>query len=88
MEIIVRKPEEGELEKSGMLGWPTWSCEVSTFPWTYDDKETCYFLAGEVEVEAEGQRVKIGPGDIAVFPKGLKCTWKVTSPVRKHYRFG
>ncbi len=88
MKMIVRKPEEGEVEKLEILSWPTWSCEASTFPWTYDDRETCYLLEGEVEVNAEGQKVKIGPGDIAVFPKGLKCTWKVTKPARKHYRFG
>lgn len=88
MKMIVRKPEEGELDRLEILSWPTWSCEVSTFPWTYGDQETCYLLEGEVEVDAEGQKVRIGPGDIAVFPKGLKCTWKVTKPVRKHYRFG
>ncbi len=71
-----------------MLDWPTWGCEASTFDWTYSDQETCYLLEGRVTVEAAGQSVSFGKGDFVVFPKGLKCIWKVTEPVRKRYRFG
>ena len=51
-----------------------------------------YVCAGEVEVvpmtpTGEGRPVKITAGDIAIFPKGLGCTWKVTKAVRKHYQF-
>ncbi|WP_457634434.1 cupin domain-containing protein, partial [Oceanithermus desulfurans] len=28
----------------GVFGWPVWTKEESTFPWTYEDAETCYFL--------------------------------------------
>ncbi|MFA7711695.1 MAG: cupin domain-containing protein, partial [Candidatus Neomarinimicrobiota bacterium] len=51
--------------------------------------EICYFLEGEVEVVPEsGQPVKIKKGDLVTFPQGLTCTWKISKPVRKHYRFG
>ena len=47
-----------------------------------------YLLEGRVTVKAAGQNVTFGKGDLVVFPKGLSCVWEVTSPVRKHYRFG
>jgi uncharacterized cupin superfamily protein len=88
MAIQVRKLKPGELEKLGAQAWPTWSCEPSEFDWSYDEPETCYILQGQVTVEAPGEMVSFGPGDLVVFPKGLNCTWKVKQAVRKHYRFG
>lgn len=88
MKIEVRKPAERELEDKGILNWGVWECEVSTFDWTYGDKETCYLLEGEVTVETENQIVSFGTGDMVVFPAGLSCVWKVTKPVRKHFQFG
>ena len=41
-----------------------------------------------VEPKGGGRAVELGPGDLATFPEGLDCTWKVERPVRKHYRFG
>lgn len=88
MKIEVHKPTAEELKILGALSWPIWTCGVSTFDWSYSDKETCYILEGQVTVEAGGQSVSFGKGDLVVFPQGLSCVWKVTSPVRKHYRFG
>ena len=88
MQIEVRKATREEMERMGVFDWPTWGCEPSTFPWHYDQAESCYIVAGEVTVEAAGQNVTFGPGDFVVFPEGLDCTWKVTRPVRKHYRLG
>jgi uncharacterized protein len=88
MKITVRKPMIGELEKMGVLKWPTWESPVTKFDWHYDGTETAYFLAGKVIVETpDGEKVQIEKGDIAVFPDGLKCVWNVLEPVRKHYRF-
>ncbi|MFC1744755.1 cupin domain-containing protein [Candidatus Riflebacteria bacterium] len=88
MNIEVRKPKKGELEELGILTWPTWSCEPSTFDWTYSDRETCYLIEGKVTVETEGESVSFAAGDIVVFPKGLACVWKVSEGVKKHYNFG
>ncbi len=86
---IERDPPRERLEALGVEGWPVWSCGVSTFPWTYDEIETCYLLEGEVVVTPEGgEPVTIRAGDLVTFPKGLSCTWEVRSPVRKHYSFG
>jgi uncharacterized cupin superfamily protein len=87
--LIESNPDEERLQELGVRTWPTWSKEVSEFPWSYDEQETCYVLEGQVQVTPDGgEPVEIGAGDLVTFPEGLSCTWKVTSPIRKHYRFG
>jgi uncharacterized cupin superfamily protein len=86
---VICNPDPSELERLGVSSWPTWGCEVSTFPWTYDETETCLLLEGDVSVTPDGGTpVRIGAGDLVVFDAGLSCTWEVHAPVRKHYRFG
>lgn len=88
-EIIVQRLDEKQIKEMGISSWPIWTKEVSEFPWTYDEKESCYFLEGEVEVIPQnGTPVKIQKGDFVVFPQGLSCTWKVKKFVKKHYKFG
>jgi hypothetical protein len=86
--IMVTRPSEHALSELGVKDWEIWSCEVSTFDWHYDQKETCYLLDGEVTVHAGDEEIQIRAGDLVVFPQGLDCVWEVASPVRKHYRFG
>jgi len=87
--IEVRKPSEEELKDLNIRSWPIWEKEVSTFDWFYDEKETCLFLEGEVEVElGDNSKVKVTKGDLVIFPKGLKCKWNVKRKVKKHYKFG
>lgn len=86
--IKVTKPTEEELEKTGVKGWPIWTCEVSRFDWHYDEQETCYLLAGKVTVTAGDEEASFGAGDMVVFPQGMDCVWDVAEPVRKHYKFG
>ncbi|HIA90662.1 MAG TPA: DUF861 domain-containing protein [Candidatus Marinimicrobia bacterium] len=76
------------MEAKGVLNWPIWECEVSEFPWTYSERESCYILKGEIEVTTDVETVSIQPGDFVVFPQGLNCRWNVKAPVRKHYNFG
>jgi uncharacterized cupin superfamily protein len=86
---IENEPSEERLDELGVRGWPQWSAEVSSFPWTYDTAETCYFLEGDVVVTPEGgDPVQVGKGQLVTFPAGMSCTWEVRSPVLKHYRFG
>jgi len=86
---IDHAPTEDRLSKLGVRGWPIWTKEPSTFPWTYDEPETCFFLEGEVLVTPErGEPVRVGKGDLVTFPAGMSCTWEVRGAVRKHYRFG
>ena len=88
MNIEIRKINDKEIENMGILSWPIWTCEISEFDWEYNDRESCYLLEGEVEVHSEFETVIFCAGDFVVFPKGLKCRWKVIKPVRKHYTFG
>jgi len=81
-------PATALLDRLGVFGWPVWAKEVSTFPWTYDSEETCYFLEGEVVVTPDnGPPVTMGTGDLVTFPAGMSCTWEIRQRVRKHYTF-
>mmetsp|Transcript_17114 Transcript_17114/g.55983 ORF Transcript_17114/g.55983 Transcript_17114/m.55983 type:complete len:124 (-) Transcript_17114:859-1230(-) len=85
--ITVRKPTAEE--KATASTWGTWGCDVSEFPWSYGERETCVLVEGEVTVTPEGgEPVTIVAGDLAVFPKGMSCTWKVTKKIRKYFNFG
>jgi uncharacterized cupin superfamily protein len=91
MPIEVQKNPPGSLlAQLKVETWPVWEKEVSKFPWTYGESETCYLLTGEVVVTPEGggAPVSFGAGDLVVFPAGLSCTWDIRKAVRKHYRFG
>jgi len=90
MDIDVNSaPTPEQIEKLGVKNWPIWTKEISEFPWTYDEPETCLFLEGDVTVTPEGGTpVNVKKGDLVTFPSGMSCTWKVNAPVRKHYRFG
>ena len=83
----VWKPTDKEINQTD--SWGTWSKEESEFPWSYDDKETCYILEGKAEVFSEnGDSIQFSKGDMVSFEKGLKCTWKISEAIRKRYMFG
>ena len=86
---VIDNPTDAQLDELGVRSWPTWSAAVSSFPWTYDEPETCYFLEGDVLVTPEGgEPVQVRKGQLVTFPAGMSCTWQVRQPVHKHYRFG
>ena len=86
--IIIKQLSNDEIENMGIINWPIWTSEVSEFPWKYDVEESRLILEGEVYVTAGSESVEIKSGDFVIFPKGLSCVWKVTKPIRKHYKFG
>ena len=87
--IISSNPSAEQLSALGVYSWPIWSKEASTFPWTYDEAETCLILEGDIVVTPEGgEPVKIGVGDLVTFPAGMSCIWEIKQDVRKHYKFG
>ncbi|MBT3478873.1 MAG: cupin domain-containing protein [Candidatus Marinimicrobia bacterium] len=88
-EIIVKQLSEDEIQEKGIRSWSTWSCDKSDFPWEYSERETCYIIEGQVDVETEnGETVSIGAGDYVIFPQGIKCTWHVHQGIYKHFAFG
>lgn len=86
---VIHQPDEAFLEKKGVLNWGTWGCQVSKFPWTYEENESCYLLKGKVTVTpSDGRKeVTFGKGDFVTFPAGMSCTWDVSEAVQKHYMF-
>ncbi|MEJ2182065.1 MAG: cupin domain-containing protein [Nitrospirota bacterium] len=86
---IERNASSERLEELGVPDWAIWSREESSFPWTYGDTETCFFLEGDVTVTPEGgSPVRLAKGDLVTFPQGMSCTWEIHRTVRKHYKFG
>ncbi|MGD8484936.1 MAG: cupin domain-containing protein [Thioalkalispiraceae bacterium] len=86
--LIEHNPSEAKLDVMGVYNWPTWKKEASTFPWSYDQQETCYILHGEVVVTPEnGEPVTIVQGDLVTFPRGMNCTWEIKQDIKKHYNF-
>ena len=87
--VVEKNPSAERLEHLGILKCPTWSKEPSSFPWTYSEQETAYILEGEVTVTPDnGEPVSFTKGDLVIFASGLKCTWHVKTPLKKHYQFG
>lgn len=87
--LIEHDPSPLKLEVLGVDGWPVWTKEACTFPWRYDQTETCYFVEGEAVVTPEdGEPVSVRAGDLVTFLADLSCTWEIRATVRKHYRLG
>ena len=87
MKIEIEKLPDEKITELCIKAWPIWTCEVSEFDWEYDAEESCLLLEGDVEVKTDFETVNFSAGDYVVFPKGLKCRWKVMQPVRKYYSF-
>jgi uncharacterized cupin superfamily protein len=61
-----------------------WSCTPGRFTWHYRVDEFIHILSGEIFVTDEnGQRRRLGPGDMVFFPAGSVSDWHVTQEVRK-----
>ena len=86
MNITVEKPTPEKIEKLKVKSWPTLEKEACEIDWYFDRTEESYFLEGRVIVVTEdGQEVEVKKGDLAVFPKGLRCTWHIKEPILKHF---
>lgn len=87
--ISIERPDRKKLDSLGVDTWPIWKKGISTFHWSYDTEETCYILEGKARVKAEsGETAEFGPGDLVVFPRGMRCQWDITQAIKKHYRMG
>lgn len=85
---IENNPSQQRLDELGVANWGIWEKEASTFPWTYDATETCYFLQGDVVVTPDGgEPVSMGKGDLVTFPRGMSCSWEIRQGVKKYYLF-
>ncbi|MGD2035760.1 MAG: cupin domain-containing protein [Bacteroidales bacterium] len=83
----VWKPTDEEIDQT--KDWGTWGKEASTFPWYYDEAETCYIIEGEaIAKSSDGKEIHFGSGDMVQFEQGIECTWKILKDIKKRYRFG
>lgn len=84
---VEKSPAQSRLDALGVSKWPTWSKEISTFPWTFHEQEIAYILDGEcVITPTGGAPVSFGKGDLVTFPAGLTASWQVIKPLHKHYQ--
>jgi len=84
--VVEHNPNPSRLETLGVAKWPTWSKEVSVFPWLFHEQEIAYILEGECVITPEGGApVTFGKGDLVTFPAGMKASWEVKQPLHKHY---
>jgi len=85
VEIIVRKPTEGEIIY--MQRELVWEGDCSEFDYHCDYNETYLLEKGQVTITYNGKTISFGAGDLVFVPKGLDCHWKITSPVKKYERW-
>ena len=87
-DVIVKKPTDQQAETC--KDWPIWQGQIRTFEWDYTQTETCLIIEGKVTVTdrpAGQDSITFGPGDMVIFPEGLKCVWTIKEPVKKYYQF-
>ncbi|ROH86871.1 DUF861 domain-containing protein [Pseudomethylobacillus aquaticus] len=88
--FIDNNPTPERLAELGVSKWPTWTKEVSVFPFEFNARETAYILEGECTLTPTDGSAAINfkAGDLLVFPAGLEVTWEVKKTLKKHYKHG
>lgn len=60
---VTSNPDPVQLESLGVMSWPTWGCEVNTFPGPTTNRETCLLLQGmSRSPRVAGSRCALAPG--------------------------
>lgn len=84
--IKLETPGIGQLEE--LSAWPTWEKEVCEFDWDYTEKEQFYIIEGIAIISTRcGLEVTIKAGDFVTVEKGVLCSWKITAPIKKNFKF-
>ncbi len=60
-----------------------WECTSGRFNWHYSEDETAVVISGEVFITTQKGERRLGQGDMAFFPAGTSCMWRINVPVRK-----
>ncbi|MFZ6774267.1 cupin domain-containing protein [Undibacterium sp. SXout7W] len=58
-------------------------CDASTFEWHYQLDEAVYILEGAVEIDYQGKKLHLKPGDTAFFRAGTTALWHVPQHIKK-----
>ncbi|OEO24775.1 hypothetical protein AX279_16515 [Pseudomonas sp. J237] len=84
--IKVETPDSRQLEE--ISTWQTWEKEVCEFDWSYTQKEQFYILEGSAIISVKpSEQVAIKPGDFVTIENGVESRWKITSAIKKHFKF-
>jgi uncharacterized protein len=61
-----------------------WECTAGQFNWHFVRDEVIFALSGEAFIiEADGSERRMAPGDVAFFPAGTSCSFRVDDHFRK-----
>ena len=61
-----------------------WECTAGRFIWHYGEDETVVVISGEVFITTgKGEERRLGQGDMAFFPAGSSCAWRVNDRIKK-----
>jgi uncharacterized cupin superfamily protein len=82
-----------EMTTSGLTLWKdgdqevgVWQCTPGPSYWKLETHEFVQIVAGRMTVTPDGGApTEIGPGDVAVFPRGWAGTWQIHETIRKVY---
>ncbi len=82
-----------EMTTSGLTLWKdgdsevgVWQCTPGPSYWKLETHEFVQIVAGRMTVTPDGGRpTEIGPGDVAVFPRGWAGSWQIHETIRKVY---
>ena len=63
-----------------------WECTPGPSYWVQEETEVIHVLSGTLTVTPDGgSPTDLGPGDVAVFPRGWRGPWVIHETVRKVY---
>lgn len=87
--VVEHNPSPAKLDVLYVDAWPIDATAPSTFTRHYDQREMVYLLTGAATVTPDGGApVALKARDLAIFAKGVTCTWTVRTAMRKHHYRG
>jgi uncharacterized protein len=92
---LLEEATGGAMLTSGISLWSSadgsqdagvWQCTAGPSYWVQEQNEFVHILSGSLTVTPDGGSPRtLGPGDVAVFPRGWRGRWDLHETVRKVY---
>jgi uncharacterized protein len=92
---LLEEATGGAMQTSGLTLWSSedgsqdvgvWQCTAGPSYWVQEESEFVHILSGSLTVTPDGGSPKtLGPGDVAVFPRGWRGRRDLHDTVRKVY---
>ena len=73
----------GAVSPDGLLWTGLWECTAGVIDITFGCDEWVHILEGEVIVRSGDRTHRLGPGDVALFCKGVPTQWEIPRYVKK-----